>query len=225
MKCYMCESGNTTREHVPPECFFPPEHKLNLITVPSCPEHNLKKSKDDEYVRSIIAPYLTTNSVGQDMAMTKVNRSFQHSKGLVAAVFKQAKLLKLENGAQSVSLKVDLTRWDAFFRDFSRAIYFHDFKTSHRQDWVIITPSLFYSDSIDKGQPNPYAPLHKKLLSLNFVEVKTFNPKVFRYGLFRHSATSYAYKFVFYEGFVVCALSTATDVPSHNTEKLRRSIL
>jgi hypothetical protein len=75
----MCNSESATGEHVPPDCFFPSGHKLNLITVPSCSEHNLNKSKDDEYVRSIIAPSIGNNLFGLQMASTKVNRSFKHS--------------------------------------------------------------------------------------------------------------------------------------------------
>ncbi len=219
MKCYMCDNESMTGEHVPPECFFPKGHKLNLITVPACPEHNFKKSKDDEYVRSIITPFWGNNSLGQTMATTKVNRSFEHSGGLVAAVFRGVRIVKLKDGTETGAFTVDLDRWDTFFNHFANAIYWNDFKIRHNQSWEIISPSLTVEESVLKGEPDPYDEVNKKLLSLNFQEVRTPNPEIFRYSFFRHSNESYAYQFKFYEGFTVCALSKPTGVPAHNTRK------
>lgn len=52
--CYRCNNIATSVEHAPAKCFFPIEHRKNLITVPSCEQHNNETSKDDEYVRGII---------------------------------------------------------------------------------------------------------------------------------------------------------------------------
>ena len=59
-KCYWCGRDATSREHVPPKCLFPEDKDIksiykgtfrrSLITVPSCDEHNLAKSHDDEYL-------------------------------------------------------------------------------------------------------------------------------------------------------------------------------
>jgi len=56
----MCDSVEMSREHTPPRCFFPEAKAIgrdlrrDLITVPSCDRHNSKKSKDDEFLRSVI---------------------------------------------------------------------------------------------------------------------------------------------------------------------------
>lgn len=52
--CYWCGKLATSREHVPPESLFPENkdikmisnysYRYNLITVPSCDEHNMSKS-------------------------------------------------------------------------------------------------------------------------------------------------------------------------------------
>ena len=60
--CYMCHKPASTREHAPPLCFFPEAKDLeppqdlrkHLITVPSCPDHNLSASKDDEYALVLV---------------------------------------------------------------------------------------------------------------------------------------------------------------------------
>lgn len=49
--CYMCEKPATSVEHIPPKCLFPEQKDLpggadlrkQLLTVPACDEHNLKK--------------------------------------------------------------------------------------------------------------------------------------------------------------------------------------
>lgn len=52
--CYMCDLSATSVEHVPPKCMFPEfkdakvDLRRKLITVPSCDDHNAKKSRDDE---------------------------------------------------------------------------------------------------------------------------------------------------------------------------------
>jgi len=54
--CYMCDQSSTSREHVPPRCLFPEskdvrgDFRQNLLTVPSCDEHNSGKSADDEFL-------------------------------------------------------------------------------------------------------------------------------------------------------------------------------
>src|SRR5262249_38328640 len=56
--CFMCDKPATTKDHIPPLCFFPEQkdipkganYRKNLITVPACDEHNSKTSMDDEYL-------------------------------------------------------------------------------------------------------------------------------------------------------------------------------
>jgi hypothetical protein len=55
---------------VPPECIFPEakdaaggrDLRRNLITVPSCAEHNLKKGADDIYLMWVMCCNLSANS-------------------------------------------------------------------------------------------------------------------------------------------------------------------
>ena len=55
-RCVYClEREATTKDHVPPKCFFPPDDRPNLITVPSCLECNQKfsSSADLEFQLSL----------------------------------------------------------------------------------------------------------------------------------------------------------------------------
>jgi hypothetical protein len=79
----MCDAPETSREHVPPKCFFPKEAdaldgkdlRKDLITVPSCDVHNTQKSLDDEYLRLILLATEEINEHGHQMIRTVLNRS------------------------------------------------------------------------------------------------------------------------------------------------------
>jgi hypothetical protein len=63
LDCYFCGALATSKEHVPPRCLFPKagdvvdgaDYRKNLVTVASCDVHNMHKSKEDEYLRFILA--------------------------------------------------------------------------------------------------------------------------------------------------------------------------
>src|ERR1700733_6530786 len=84
--CYYCGRPATSREHVPPECIFPEkkdssgkDYRKNLITVPSCDEHNLHKSKDDEFLMANVTPVVGNNGAGFVQTRTKLRRAFDRS--------------------------------------------------------------------------------------------------------------------------------------------------
>jgi len=77
-ECYACTAPASDREHVPAKSFFPSGMRGNLLTVPSCREHNGGYSKDVEYVRNMIVCREGLNSVGQQM-LESAKRSFDRS--------------------------------------------------------------------------------------------------------------------------------------------------
>jgi len=84
--CYMCNLPADSREHVPPKCIFPESKDLSgenyrksLITVPSCYEHNSKKSKDDEFLMVSLAGIFGNNSIGFRHKFGKVDRAISRS--------------------------------------------------------------------------------------------------------------------------------------------------
>lgn len=83
--CYMCDRPGTSKEHVPPRCLFPEtrdaggNHRRNLITVPSCEEHNSRKSADDEFLMVSLAGIIGNNSIGYRHKCSKVNRAIYRS--------------------------------------------------------------------------------------------------------------------------------------------------
>jgi hypothetical protein len=83
--CYMCDRPSTSREHVPPRCLFPEAKDVgvhvrrNLLTVPSCDEHNSAKSADDEFLMVSLAGIIGNNSIGYLHKFSKVNRAIHRS--------------------------------------------------------------------------------------------------------------------------------------------------
>ena len=66
--CYLCRRPARTREHVPPKSFFPRGGNLQLMTVPSCEEHNNAKSDDDQYLLA----HITLHAASGDNLAKKV---------------------------------------------------------------------------------------------------------------------------------------------------------
>ena len=81
----MCDNLATTKEHVPPKCLFPEKKDLKdisldlrkaLIKVPSCVDHNCKKSGDDEYLFNVLSMTIQTGKYGLLNFESKVMRSW-----------------------------------------------------------------------------------------------------------------------------------------------------
>ena len=58
--CYLCGSKllknkNRSKDHVPPDCIYPQEKPINLITVPCCSDCNVSFSQLDQKMRNFFA--------------------------------------------------------------------------------------------------------------------------------------------------------------------------
>jgi hypothetical protein len=119
--CYRCEAEGTTREHFPPKAFFPRGGGLQLQTVPSCPEHNNDKSRDDMYVLTQICMNAASGeNLAKAIFMRSVVGTLKRSPAFRAALNEDAEWM--EGGARRY--KVDLGRFDSFFDGLCHAIFF-----------------------------------------------------------------------------------------------------
>ena len=137
--CYMCAAPAVSFEHAPPKCFFPKGHRANLITVPSCAEHNAKNSEDVEYVRNIVCTQRGTNAAAA-AAFETVKRSFSHSPALMTQTFRDIRPVQLD-GEETGAFPIDLTRHKRVMKAIAYALYFHDAGERHGGDWHVFTPS------------------------------------------------------------------------------------
>jgi hypothetical protein len=134
----MCDRLSTTKEHVPPRCLFPEakdvgiECRKQLITVPSCDVHNIRKSADDEFLLISLAGIIGNNSIGYAHKFTKVNRSIHRSSFRVLdEALKNQKVELLELGPNKFIDVIwgtpDYARLFGCFDHIARGLHFHEF--------------------------------------------------------------------------------------------------
>ncbi|HEU6436075.1 MAG TPA: hypothetical protein VE028_01320 [Nitratidesulfovibrio sp.] len=188
-KCYMCEKDATSREHVPPKCLFPEssefhdnDYRKNIITVPSCDEHNSKKSKDDEFLLLNIPRISGNNTVGFIIGSTKVSRAFDRSPHLEDAVFKNKKTIEIPVKSESIKITYgnpDHLRLIKCFERIFFGLYRHHYGENFSGQIKVFFDCFVYEDTSLQN--------YKKLIRVKIAEdlegkeVFGENPDVFTY--------------------------------------------
>ena len=205
----MCNAPSTAAEHVPPKCLFPrrSEYRKHLITVPSCDAHNSHKSKDDEYLRHVLASAPGVNSVALIVADESLVPSFERRPHLMKTFLEKARLVITGMG-ETAAFQVDVTRFKRAIGGIARGIYFHETGTKLlRQTQIIwgclLTPDLSkapFFDFIRSTEHNAPA------------RYKGTNPAVFRYALdLLQDGQQGLCRMQFYEGHPVYVVWDAAD--------------
>jgi len=189
--CYMCHSKATSREHVPPLSLFPEKKDIygldfrnNLITVPSCDGHNLKRAKDDEYLMACLAGILGNNIIGIIQTRTKVKRALTRKERFsIHSLMKDPKelLIKTDEGEFIPILQgsPDFDRLINCFKHISCGLYYTEFKKIFEGECVIFLGFIKYNDI----NSEKIKLLCKKTFSFQEKNwrVKGTNPSVFKY--------------------------------------------
>jgi len=199
----MCPAVATTREHAPPQCFFPEGYRNNLVTVPLCPEHNLGHSEDVDYVRNVICGQSGTNDVAAQVFET-AKRSYNHSPALFAQTFGEVRTVVVD-GEETGAFPIDLPRHRAVMKAIAHALYYRDAGERHDGGFEVFSPSIHHRDNIYGGRPDPADGFRRYLESGRFKAMPVSEPRVFKYGVLDIGEGQLLYRFEFYEGFVVNA--------------------
>lgn len=188
--CYRCGKPATTREHVPPLCFFPEQKDIsyidlrkNLITVPSCEEHNLKKSQEDEFLMNCISGIVGNNVIGYLHSQTKVKRSIERKQdNYLSTILKNSEpyLIETKNGLYPIlNGEPEFKRLIKCFEHIAYGLYYYEFKKQFDGECTIFLGFIkYYDEKLEK---------HKLVIKkLTDAELKdnTFkgeNPLVFKY--------------------------------------------
>jgi hypothetical protein len=211
----MCDKPSTSREHVPPQCFFPEQkdlpkgvdHRRNLITIPSCDEHNLHTSENDEHLLVVIAAHFQNNQAAYSHYMTKIIRAFKHSGGLRQRFFESCFPVKLD-GESTAAIVLETARVLSELDKIARGLYYYHFK----QKWL--TSNLWvFSPSRLRSAESFYDQLSLKICTAAEKQIRGTpqygdNPDIFYFQAYRDDSLTML-KMVFYGGFEVFAL----DVP------------
>jgi len=211
--CYMCEKEATSKEHVPPRCFFPENKdsvsgkdlRVNLITVPSCDMHNVEKSGDDLYLLHVIVSAYQNNIEGQRLFTKRIEKTGESRPYLLKTFFGEFHDF-LANGKPISSFKLDMERFNSGMTYMANAIYFAHFKTKWHEALEILVPSARFSERIPKyKQGNVF------LARFEQMDVKQqkygANQDIFFYQFINGVSLDHRLlRMVFYQGFVVLAI-------------------
>lgn len=206
----MCERVATTTEHAPPKCFFP-EHKdvgrdlrKNLVSVPSCDEHNTAKSTDDQYAMACLVMHCDTTGVARDQFTTKIIRSLKRDLTLVGKVFHGSRPVTVD-GQPTLAVTVDRGRLDRVVACTVRALVFH-----HTGDKLIDDVAVF---STGLRYPNFETDANESALGFSIRKVLRerprfgANPEVFWYQYVHGLGGITAMRLEFYHGLTFYAVS------------------
>lgn len=196
-KCYICGNSAVSEEHCPAKCFFPKQHRKNMITVPSCSQHNEATSLDDEYARLFIIMNNRNNKLSFEHFKDKVLKSLDRSPALKALVS------PISSGG-IIKIPLNRERLDKEMRKNAYALYFHKYNKPWNRELIVAIRDLVQ----ENNQQDDYG----KLIEIAEYECKTMgcsfeylgeNPEVFQYVFLETEEEEVLLKMVFYEGFDV----------------------
>lgn len=123
-KCYMCSADAKTKEHFPPKSLFPKGANLQLWTVPSCPDHNNKKSGDDQYfLTQVLMNMSREGNLARERFMQAIAPHFEKSPKYRDMIARDAKQL----GDGKRAYPVDLGRMFSVMDGICHALIFRKY--------------------------------------------------------------------------------------------------
>jgi hypothetical protein len=225
-ECYACEAPGTTREHVPPLCLFPErkdtpdrnDFRKNLITVPSCADHNASKSSDDWYLLWVLSTNVVANEVGMRQAMTKLGRGHIRRPALGSTILDSATDIMVVDSRtgtphESAEAPLDGSRFDRILKLIALGLYRHHFHESWRGELRV------HPDFIGEMDPAQRARRDRARVDAFEAATQIFahrqrygdNPKVFWYQELR---TDLSYPVILRMAFYGGCTATALFGPS-----------
>ena len=195
LTCYMCDEKATTKEHVPPRCFFPKKTesldlRKQLITVPSCEDHNSSKAKDDEYLHCLLSMTVQESLPFHKVIVSKLLRTFKRSPGVKALFNTRQPVLALDPDTKLIlpteAVRIDMARFNKFIDHLARAVYFHHFGQKYTEKLIIYPDFLLYLRPEHRDLDKSIL-ASGKILRAAFRGSKSYgeNSSVFRYQLER----------------------------------------
>ena len=197
--CYACDAAATGKEHVPPKCFFPkdPMYRKDLIKVPSCDEHNSKKSRPDEYLKFVLTACGGVNELAQSIFSGSVMRSFDRGPHLLDKFMPDLQAVE-RSGGETARFGLDWPQFQFWIRSVVRGLYFHE---TEKKLTCRITGGSWPAMRTGDNSEAPFAELIHRVECEHQEGYCGANPKVFQYafGVSKTGNTCFC-KLRFYEG-------------------------
>lgn len=196
--CYSCNRLGTSREHVPPQSFFPKGHRTNLITVPSCDTHNSIKSDEDEYLRMIMSVAYEANDIARKQIFPKVKRAI-HRKPKKSAIFRNLSPVKYNN-VLTGSFEIKIERLLNVAAQIFRGIFYFNYQEQWLEEIRVFPPV-----SLKKGDDPEYNNLRQNMeraINHEFSQLAKLgeNPEIFYYRFTELENNTRIFELTFYEG-------------------------
>lgn len=229
MTCYICGAESTSVEHAPAKSFFPRGQRNNLITVPSCSVHNEETSKDDEYVRNIIAMMIGNNGHALTHFLKTCLASFTRSPKLLTRTTAVNKRVYVADNASvtpepTISIQIERDRIELVLRKIGYALFFHQFGKPWGRTLNVATEYLVTQNF----QQDELGEIIKEIKSApEYIEpiLDGNNPEIFKYSFLPTESENVFDQVLvmkFYEGFEVWLLPvTGTTSPNLLTQILK----
>ncbi|TYP93528.1 hypothetical protein LX73_1234 [Fodinibius salinus] len=205
----MCDNKATSKEHVPPKCFFPEtkdlkgseDYRKNLITVPSCEVHNSQKSTDDSYLLAVITAHYENGPLAKEHYSTKIKRALKKDEGLKRIIVQNSQYKNIGDEKHFV-ISTDHNRIIKQFERMGYALYYHE-KNEHWDGQIsALTPNIYWEDSDINSTLQEVADHGDK--GLNHMEKFGQNEEVFYYRrYFVDNPKGGIMELVFFKGFEV----------------------
>ncbi|NQU04775.1 MAG: hypothetical protein HQ568_01680 [Calditrichaeota bacterium] len=129
--CYFCGAEASSREHVPPKCIFDTSKPHNnLITVPSCDEHNSGLSEDDEYLKWFLLTSAADDSLINSRQFEAMIRGINERPKLLASLMQKRKYINIKTvSGIDLGFKpgfvIDWTRVNRIFDKIIKGLFYH----------------------------------------------------------------------------------------------------
>ncbi len=134
--CIYCRTATAdTCDHVPPECLFPDDKRVNLVTVPACRQCNQQYARDDEYFRfAVVAPAYDHNEAARQLWDEKIVRAVKRRPRLRAAIIKTLARVEVRTPAglylgTAPAFRLETGRVRRVVERIVRGLLWHHFKT------------------------------------------------------------------------------------------------
>lgn len=229
IQCYCCEEIATTRDHIPPKCFFPqkkhlssvsPDYRSQPITVPACSAHNNSRSCDDEYTAAVIVMN-SQSDLADAIFKSKWVKTLLRRKGVLGKrIFSTARSIKFisrENNLliprETLAISYEMKRIERVIESIARALYYleSDYQEKWTDDCIIRSPNflnqdLSYSQDADYLDQINQAFIHGEKHQELGLKRKGKHPDIFFYQFFKAEGMNSIIKMVFYRDFTFFAI-------------------
>lgn len=238
-QCYCCEKAATTKDHIPPKCFFPekkylssnnPDYRSHLITVPSCSEHNNFRSKDDEYTAAVIVmnskSELAFSIFKSKWLQTLLRRGGVLGKRIFSTA-RSARVISRKNDVlipqETLAITYEIERIERVIKSIALALYYRE--SGYKEKWVgnctikslnFLKRDLSQAQDADLLNQVTQAFVHGEKHQELGLAKKGSHPDVFYYQLFKAEHRSSIIRIVFYSDFTFLAfLKEENPVSNH----------